>query len=100
MALNVIGLNWDNVHKHTYPDKDYHEFLKTFLFHCEAFFPKDRILINNKNLASPWKTKGILKPSRRKQKLYEMFLKRKTTRDEENYKNYKKLFESVKKKAN
>ena len=101
--VNLMNFNealksvcWDNVLKHTDPDKAYNEFLETFLFHYETFFPKQKIQINPKNLASPWITKGILKSSKRKQKLYEKFLKRKSTRNEDNYKNYKRLFESIK----
>ena len=95
----LITVSWENVLNQTDPEKAYNEFLETFLFHYEAFFPKQRIQVNIKNLASPWITKGILKSSKRKQKLYEKFLKRKTIRNEENYKNYKKLFESIKLKS-
>ena len=52
-----------------------------------------------KNLASPWIAKGILKSSKRKQKLYEKFLKRRTPRNELNYKNFKRIFESTKQKS-
>ena len=43
-------------------------------------------------------TKGLLKSSKRKQKLYETFLKKRTSRNESIYKAYKSLFESLKKK--
>ena len=55
--------------------------------------------IKSKNLASPWITKGIIKSSKKKQKLYEKFLKRKTCINENNYKNYKRLFENVKNRS-
>ena len=44
-------------------------------------------------------TKGLLKPSKRKQKLYEKFLKKGTPRNESTYKAYKSLFESLKEKS-
>ena len=44
-------------------------------------------------------TKGFLKSSKRKQKLYEKFLKKRTTRNESIYKAYKSLFESLKRKS-
>ena len=44
-------------------------------------------------------TKGLLKSSKRKQKLYETFLKKRTSRNESIYKAYKSLFESLKKKS-
>ena len=37
-----------------------------------------KIKLKSKNLASPWITRGIIKSSKRKQKLYEKYLKRKT----------------------
>ena len=52
-----------------------------------------------KTLQNPWMTKGLLKSSKRKQKLYEKFLKKRTSRNESIYKAYKSLFESLKKKS-
>ena len=49
--------------------------------------------IRLKNVLSPWITKGIMKSSKRKQKLYLKFLKQKT------YKNYKNIFERVKQRS-
>ena len=44
-------------------------------------------------------TKGLLKSPKRKQKLYENILKKRTSRNESIYKAYKSLFESLKKKS-
>ena len=95
----LSGVNWTNVLRNTDPNTAYDEFLKNFLLHYNRFFPKKKIQIKSKNLASPWITSGIAKSSKRKQKLYEKYLKRKTLRNEENYKNYKRLFESIKQKS-
>ena len=46
---------------------------------------------------SPWITKGIAKSSKKKQKLYEKFLKNRTPINDETYKTYKNLFEITKK---
>ena len=43
--------------------------------------------------------KRLLNSSKRKQKLYDKFLKHKTEINETNYKNYKDLFESIKFKS-
>ena len=43
--------------------------------------------------------KGIRKSSKKKQKLYERFLKKHAPQNEQQYKNYKNLFETIKKKA-
>ena len=44
-------------------------------------------------------TNGLLKLSQRKQKLYEKFVKKRSPRNENIYKAYKSLFESLKKKS-
>ena len=54
-----------------------------------------KIKIEGKSLVSPWITKGIRQSSRKKQRLYENFLKHKTTKTLENNKNYKNLYEKV-----
>ena len=57
------------------------------------------ISVKRKILHNPWMTKGLLKSSKRKQKLYEKFLKKETPRNESIYKAYKSLWESLKKKS-
>ena len=44
-------------------------------------------------------TKGLVKSSKKKQRLYENFLKNRSPEKEPNYKQYKTLFESLKKKS-
>ena len=44
-------------------------------------------------------TRGLLKSSKKKQRLYDKFLKRKTFENETRYKAYKNVFESTKKKS-
>ena len=47
---------------------------------------------------SPWLTNGIRKSLKKKQCLYQKFLKKRTEKkNESEYKNFRKLFESVKK---
>ena len=45
---------------------------------------------------SPWFTVGLRKSSRKKQKLYEKFLKNRTWKNEKHYLIYKKHFEKIK----
>ena len=95
----LLNVDWDSVLTEKDPNTAYNEFSRIFLLHYDIFFPKKKIKIKKKNLASPWITKGIVKSSKRKQKLYEKFLKRKTPQNEETYKNYKRLFETIKHKS-
>ena len=41
---------------------------------------------------NPWITKGIRKSFKKKEKFYEQFLKKRTPRGEQQYRNYKNLF--------
>ena len=51
------------------------------------------------NLMSPWITKLLVKSSKRKQKLYYIFLKKRSCENEKQYKIYKNLFEKIKKNS-
>ena len=55
--------------------------------------------MKTKNLNSPWITKGIKKSSKKKQSLYKKFLKNKTTKRSETYKQYKTFFEKFEKRS-
>ena len=62
-------------------------------------FPVAKIRLKQKKHFTPWITRGIKKFSKRKQKLYEKFLKHRIILNEERYKAYKNLFESIKRKS-
>ena len=55
--------------------------------------------IKTKDLESPWITKGIKKSSKKKQRLYLKFLKKRNEKTKKEYQDYKKLFESIKKRS-
>ena len=55
--------------------------------------------VKRKTLQNPWMTKGLLKSSKRKQKLHNFFFKKRNPQNESIYKAYKSLFESLKKKS-
>ena len=90
-------------HKHVLnensPSNAYNEFLRNFFgLHNEAFLKK-KIKIKRKGFNSPWITESLVKSSKKKQSLYEKFLNNKKPEKELNYKQYKTLFESLKKKS-
>ena len=64
-----------------------------------SLFQKKEIEIKSKYLNTPWITKGIRKSSKRKQRLYEKYLKLRSKENEKTYKTYKNLFERIKKNA-
>ena len=77
----------------------YKTFLNVFSNLYEIAFPKIKIKVNSKTRLSPWITRGILKSSKRKQKLYEKLLKNRNSVNKENYKTFARLFESIKQKS-
>ena len=72
-------------------------FIKKFSLIYDDRIPIKVIEIKTRNLLSPWITKGIKKSSKRKQKLYDKFLKKKSPKNKKQYKDYKQLFEKIKK---
>ena len=62
-------------------------------------FPKTEVKVKFKSVQRPWITKGIAKSLKKKQKIYEKFLKNRTPKNEETYKNKKTLSETIKKRS-
>ena len=80
-------------------NKMYDTFLKILTDIYDANFPTCEYILKDKDIKSPWISKGLKKSSKTKQKSYIKFLKTKTPEDESKYKNYKSLFEKIKKKS-
>ena len=91
--------NWDDIQKIADPNKAYKYFLDIFTDIYDNSITKLEVKIKFKNDQSPWITKGIAKSSKKKQRLYEKFLKNRTPENEETYKTYKNLFKTVKKRS-
>ena len=95
----LCEIDWAEHKKCEDPNETYKHFSETFILVYDNFFPKVKVRIKTKSLHSPWITKGIAKSSKRKQNLYEKYLKRRTNDTETAYKLYKNLFESIKRRA-
>ena len=91
--------NWDDTEVSQNPDEACKSFLNKFSDLYDTYFPKNQVKLKSKDLQSPWITNGIRKSSKRKQRLYEKFLKNRNEKIEVQYKTYKKLFESIKKRS-
>ena len=74
-------------------------FLRTFNGLYNHAFPIKEVSLKLKTVFNPWMTKDLQKSSKRKQKLYDKFLKSKTNENENKYKTYKSLFEIFKEKS-
>ena len=94
---SLMSANWELVTQTTETNHAYDTFLEIFSRSYNKSFPKKKVSIKTKTLNNKWMTKGLLKSSKRKQKLYERFLKHKTYRNEKIYKTYKNIFEKIKK---
>ena len=81
-------IDWGNLYEY---------FLNVFSGIYDLALPLKTFSVKRKTLQNPWMTKGLLKLSERKQKLYEKFEKKRSPRNENIYKAYKSLFESLKK---
>ncbi|XP_065671890.1 uncharacterized protein LOC136089738 [Hydra vulgaris] len=89
-------VDWNLVLQSHDVNNAYDLFLNQFSKMYDKAFSLKVKVINSKSVVSPWMTKGLLKSSRKKQKLYDKYLKNK---NETNYKNYKSLFEKTKKRS-
>ena len=78
--------------------ESYKIFLTKFHSISDDLFPKKKIKVKSKDIQSPWITARIKKSSKRKQRLYENFLKYRSERNKDKYKNYKGLFETINKR--
>ena len=92
------NINWDQFLPSNAPN-EYNNLLKIFSDLYDIAFPNKEIEIKSKYLNTPWITIGLRKSSKRKQHLYEMFLKKRTLDNEKIYKYYKNLFKKIKKCA-
>ena len=89
--------NWDDIQKIEDPNKAYKYFLDIFTDIYDNSFPKSEVKLQFESNQSPWITEGIAKSSKKKQRLYEKFIKNRTPKNEETYKTYKNLFGTIKK---
>ena len=84
-------VDWGNLYSISNPNDSYEYFVKVFSGIYDFTFPLKTILVKRKTLQNPWMTKGYLKLSKGKQKLYEKFSKKRTPRNKSI-----QLFESLK----
>ena len=67
--LSIV--DWKHVLNEDSPNNVYNESLRIFGGFYNEVFPKQKIKIKRKSFNSPWMTKGLVKSSKKKQRLYE-----------------------------
>ena len=82
-------VTWDDIKIFDSVNHSYNRFLQNFLLRCNEYFPKIKIELKPQKHFRPWITQSIRKSSKRKQRLYEKFLKTRTAKSETEYKTYK-----------
>ena len=70
-------VDWGNLYSISNPNDAYEYFLKVSLGIHDPAFPLKTFSVKRETLQISWMTKDLLKSSKRKQKLYEKFAKRK-----------------------
>ena len=68
------NVNWDVLLLNLNADKAYDIFISEYYKYYNQAFPEITKLVKSKTLLNPWITKGILKSSKIKQRLYNKFL--------------------------
>ena len=89
--------DWGPVLNDPDPQSAYTKFITIYQRIYNNECPLKKEIVKEKTIRCPWMTPGLIKSSKRKQKLYNKFLKNKSIINEQNYKSYKGLFEKVKK---
>ena len=92
-------LHWRHVDFNGTVNETYDLLLRTMTHIYDANFPIREYIFIDKDIKSPWISKGLKKTSKKIQNLYINFLKTKTLEDQFKYKAYKNLFEKLSKKA-
>ena len=94
---SLQSTDWNTVLNDPDPQSAYSKFVSIYQAVYDKECPLKKQLVKEKTLRCPWMTPGLLKSSKRKQKLYNKFLKNKSIVNEQNYKVYKGFFEKIKK---
>ena len=97
--LRLREIKWDNLKRSNDSNLAYNDFLDNFTSLYGDCFPRAKIKVKAQNSFGPRITKGIAKSSKKKQKLYEKYLKNRNPQNLATYKRYKNLFETIKRKS-
>ena len=78
--FKIHEISWGIIKSIKDLNESYKKFIAIITAIHDEYFPKSRIKV----MSTPWITRGISKSSKRKQKLYEKFLKNRTSDNEMN----------------
>ena len=96
---NLQKINWEELNILNCTNTLYKHFINIYSSIYDKNFPLLETEVKLKDLRTPWMSKAMKKFSKQKQKLYIKFLKSKNPEDELICKNYKTLFEKLRKNS-
>ena len=97
--IRLHDINWSKARQCRNANEAYIIFFNIIDSLCDECFPVAKIRLKQNKHFNPWIARSIKTSSKRKQKLHEKFLKHRTILNEEKYKAYNNLFESIKLKS-
>ena len=97
--MRLREIKWDNLKTSNDSNLAYKELLDTFTSLYDDCFPRMKIKVKAQNSFRSWIVKSIAKSSKKKQKMYEKYLKKRNPLNLATYKTYKNLFETIKRKS-
>jgi len=95
----LVVTDWTGVYRTNSANSAYEKFLDKIKEAYDLSFPEKEVTLKTKNIDNQWMTRGLRKSSKFKQRLYVKFLKRRTKKNEENYKRYKNMFTKLTQRA-
>ena len=95
----IMDMSWNTILNCKNVDDAYDKFLDEFTDTYEQMFPIKKFELKPKEILNKWMTRGLLKSSRKKQILYQKYLKNKNNVNESNYKKYTRIFNKLKEKC-
>ena len=99
LKQKLRDVTWNDIKTFDSVNHSYNRFLQIFLSLYNECFPKIKIKLKPRKHYRPRITLSIRKSSKRKQRLYEKFLKTRTAKCEAEHKTYKNMFETIKRKS-
>ena len=93
MKDRLTHISWTSVTSNVDVSDAYAAFVNEFSDLYDELFPSKEIIVKTKTIINKWMNKELIKMSRKKQKLYNKFLKCRTYMSEAKYKQCKRQFE-------
>ena len=92
---DLRSIDWYPVLSQVDPNCAYNAFYDTFEYLFDIYFPLKKVQLNDKKCHKPWLTHGLVNACKKKNSLYKLFLKNRTSQSLIRYKNYKNKLTNI-----